>query len=460
MSRPVTFGAVTAALPTTAVSDAVAWVRGWQQRSKIPGVAFVVTDATSTAVVELSGVTDVVTRRPAAAEHRWQIGSISKAFTAMALLQLQSAGRLSLDDPLVKHLPWATEVRPDVTLHHLLTHTGGLPVGSEWSTDSRLETALLGLLGNPQPPGSGYHYSNSGYEALGDVVETVTGEPLESYLERAVLHPLGMVSAAASVKPQDRSHDVRGHRPPRDDVIWRADTEQVPDQWFPFCTADGAIVANAEDVAHYLRFLIRGQGDGVLTAEQFEQLSARHVQVDDDSWYGYGLRTRVGPMGTTVGHGGSMIGLYADVAVDRGLGIGTALMINGHGDVWEANHYLLDRLRAAITPALVAIETEVTYTAVLDDPAGPPQWEAMVGLYRAYNPWWPTAEVVRDGDALYLCDPVSGVRKLLTALEGTRFRVGLVHSPEVAAFDIPVEGAYQRLDVSGCGYARVRRRSR
>ena len=72
-----------------------------------------------------------------------------------------------------------------------MSHTAGLPGGSEWTPDSLLESASQGAVGAPQPPGSPYWYSNPGYELIGDVIESVTGQPLESVLQQRVLAPLG-----------------------------------------------------------------------------------------------------------------------------------------------------------------------------------------------------------------------------------------------------------------------------
>ena len=104
-----------------------------------------------------------------------------------------------------------------------------------------------------------YHYSNPGYELLGDVVETVTGQPLEHVPRADGAAPAGherVVRARSAATDRDR--DVRGHRPPRDDVLWRGESDQMPDAFFPTCTADGAIAATPEDMAVYLRFLLDG----------------------------------------------------------------------------------------------------------------------------------------------------------------------------------------------------------
>ena len=126
----------------------------------------------------------------------------------------------------------------------------------------------------PQPPGSPFWYSNPGYELLGDVIESVTGRPLESYLEEHVLRPMGMTHSAASVVTADHGVDVRGHRPPQDDALWRGQTEQTPDVLFPTCTADGAIAATPEDMGDYLRFLLNRGAEDVLGSDDFARLSA------------------------------------------------------------------------------------------------------------------------------------------------------------------------------------------
>jgi CubicO group peptidase (beta-lactamase class C family) len=427
------------------------WAFAWQRGRRVPGMALVVTDRTRTVLAEVSGLADRAGMRPATADQRWQIGSISKAFTSIAVLQLQKQGRLSVHDRVGDHLPWASHLHPDITLHHLMTHTAGLPNGSEWTPDSLLESAVQGQVGSPQPPGGRYHYSNPGYELLGDVVETVTGQVLETFLEQQVLHPLGMEASAGAIAGEDRDRDVRGHRPPRDDVLWRGQSEQVPDAFFPSCTADGAIVATPEDMAAYLRFLLAGEVDGVLDRASFETLSARHASAGQ-GWYGYGLRTDEIDGRVVLGHGGGMVGMYADVKVDRERGIGTCMLANGHSDVWEANAYVLALLCGG-EPA----EPRWPLPEPLDDPAGGQHLEQYVGLYRSYNPWVPTLRVLRANGELRLADPVSGTQDTLHPVTETRFGVDAADSPDVVEFGVEVAGRFQRLELSGSVYGRVRR---
>lgn len=427
------------------------WALDWQRQRRVPGMALVVTDRSRTLLAEVSGIADRGGMRPVTDDQRWQIGSISKAFTSIAVLQLQTQGRLSVQDAVLDHLPWASQLHPDLTLHHLMSHTGGLPNGSEWTPDSLLESAVQGTVGTPQPPGHRYHYSNPGYELLGDVVEIVTGQPLEEYLEQQVMRPLGMSASSGSILGEDRDRDVRGHRPPRDDVLWRGESEQVPDAFFPSCTADGAIVATPEDMAVYLRFLLAGAADGVVDAHGFALLSARHVAADG-GWYGYGLRTEETDGRVLLGHGGGMVGMYADVQVDRERGIGTCMLVNGHCDVWEANSYLLGVLSGVEVVAPPWPPSDPADEATDDARHAP-----FVGLYRSYNPWMPTVRVVGSSEGLRLVDPVTGEVTTLHPVSGTRYHVDHPDSPDVVDFAVDVDGRYQRLELSGCVYGRVRR---
>jgi CubicO group peptidase (beta-lactamase class C family) len=262
---------------------------------------------------------------------------------------------------------------------------------------------------------------------------------------------MGMTAASGSVVATDREHDVRGHRPPRDDVLWTGQSEQAPDAFFPTCTADGAIVATPEDMAVYLRFLLNSGSDGVLVAEDFARLCGRHVTTGD-GWYGYGLHTVENAGRVTLGHSGGMVGMFADVRVDHAAGIGTCILVNGHADVSAANAFVIASLCG-----LEQAEPQWPMRDLADDATTGEERDAFAGLYRSYNPWMPTVRVIRHDGLLYLADPVEGETSVLHHDGDNAFRVGHPQSPDVAEFDVNVNGAYQRLVISGCVYGRARR---
>ncbi|WP_256375909.1 serine hydrolase [Caulobacter sp. S45] len=139
---------------------------------------------------------------PNAPETKFRIGSITKQFTATAILQLQEAGKLSIDDPISKYYPDAPVAWSTITLRHLLTHMSGVPtytaISGFFDREARLPHTIDELikLTRDKPlmfkPGSKFFYDNSGYILLGYVVEKVSGQRYEDYLKKHIFSPLGM----------------------------------------------------------------------------------------------------------------------------------------------------------------------------------------------------------------------------------------------------------------------------
>ncbi len=152
-----------------------------------PGLALAVTDREHTLGVVVDGLANVDARIPVGPSHRFQVGSISKGFTAMALLQQREAGRLDLDAPVTDHLPWF-EVHSDfgpITVHHLLSHTAGIVCGMDSTGEAAHEVWKLRETHTGWAPGERFLYSNAGYKALGLVLEAVTGQALVGERARA-----------------------------------------------------------------------------------------------------------------------------------------------------------------------------------------------------------------------------------------------------------------------------------
>ena len=136
-------------------------------------------------------------------ETKFRIASVTKQFTAAAILQLRDQGRLSLEDPVSKHYPGAPSAWASITLHHLLTHTSGIPSYSNaplsqlysGSRIDRTPEALIALT-RDKPleflPGSKFEYDNTGYVLLGQIIENVSGQSYAAYLENRIFGPLGM----------------------------------------------------------------------------------------------------------------------------------------------------------------------------------------------------------------------------------------------------------------------------
>jgi CubicO group peptidase (beta-lactamase class C family) len=150
------------------------------------------------------GFANLEKKIPAAPDSRFRIASMTKSFTAMAVLKLRDAGKLSLSDPVEKYLPEFAETAPlttdapRITLRHLLTMTAGFPEDNPWGdrqlavTPDGLRAFLRQGYSAANAPGIGFEYSNFGYALLGQIVSRIAGEPFQRYITREILEPLGM----------------------------------------------------------------------------------------------------------------------------------------------------------------------------------------------------------------------------------------------------------------------------
>ncbi len=273
-------------------------------------------------------------------EARWDentvftVGSITKQFTAAAILTLEMEGRLSVDDRLGDHLPDAAGPLAEVTVHELLTHTGGLPGGLGDDFDPTTSADIVELSADavdPEDVGSTFEYSNPGYSLLGVVIEEITGDTYEQYLHDALFEPAGM--ADTGYRLADWSDDVvavgyRGDNP------WGRPDEQpwADDGPYWHLRANGGILSTGRDMMAWHEALL---GDEILDAEAKDKFYGRHVAegAEGGPWYyGYGWSNVALPDGATlITHNGGNGIFFADFLrfVDEDLTILVATNVAG-----------------------------------------------------------------------------------------------------------------------------------
>src|SRR5437868_4399682 len=189
--------AVPAVVSDSRKSRIDAQIQALLDRFHTPGASVEVVTGGKTIYAGAFGLRDVAHRLSAQLSTEYEIGSITKQFTAAAILQLQEAGKLDMDATLATYLPRAPHAS-EVTLRQLLAHTSGMPEyfnSCEGVSRSMSFDALIGLIaGKPLdfPPGSRWRYSNTGYILLGRVIEVVSGESYNHYVRTHLLDPAGM----------------------------------------------------------------------------------------------------------------------------------------------------------------------------------------------------------------------------------------------------------------------------
>lgn len=315
-----------------------------------PAVVVALTNRDETFHITAHGLAEVAAGLPARPDTLFEIGSISKAFTAIALLQLHEAGRLDLHAPVTRYLPWFQVSSPydAITVHHLLSHTAGIITGTDFSTEGRYEVWALRETEATAPPGTYFHYSNVGYKALGLVLEALLDRPYGQIIQERVLDPLGMKDTEAVITHDTRRRLAVGYEPWYDDRPFHPSRRLAPATWLETATADGSIASNAADMAAYLRCLLN-RGRGLLSEEGFSLLTGRVIMPSDEehgTYYGYGLNIGESEGHTVVHHTGGMVGYHSAVLADMDDGLGVALLSSGPGEPAATTRFALQLLRA------------------------------------------------------------------------------------------------------------------
>ncbi len=231
--------------------------------SHAAGAAIAVTDRHETLGVVVRGFADVASGAPVRPETRFMIGSISKSFAAIVVLQEVEAGRLDLHVSVNELLPWLELPEPfgPITLHHLLTHTSGLAAGTEDAPTGLGVATLLRSVPPTFPPGEHFWYSNDAYKLVGLVLERVTSTPAHELIRQRVLEPLGMTSSVAAITEDIRTDLATGYEPVFTDRPAQLRHPLVPAIFTVSSTVDGSIVSNVIDMAAHARLLLnRGRG--------------------------------------------------------------------------------------------------------------------------------------------------------------------------------------------------------
>jgi len=282
------------------------------------------------------GLRDIARRIPVDRRTRFEIGSISKQFTAVALLQLVERGNVKLDDPIARYLPATPQDWRTITIRHLLAHTSGL---WDWEEDPAFafdreysaEEFIEYIAGHPMKaaPGAHFSYTNSGYPLLGMIVRRAANRSFESYVEANILEPAGMRDT--SFVSERRATDALGYQ--WKDGGWTRGVPSRPRILIP----NGGVVSTAADMLKWDTAIAGGR---LLARASLDTMWAA-VHPDDGStspyglgwfvqqWWGHDVRHHIGE--TAAGFSS----VYARFP-DDGLVIIVLANVSRVGDIYEA----------------------------------------------------------------------------------------------------------------------------
>lgn len=376
------------------------------QETKTPGAAIAIVSRDKAEWVDGIGLADVAAHQPVTAETLFRIGSTSKSFVALAALQLQEEGKLKLTDTVNQWLPdvafsnpW--EATDPVRLMHLMEHTTGFDDIHlrEYALDDPTPMSLKEALAFGAssrvcrwPPGARMSYCNSGPAVLAAVIEKVTGERFEDYVQAHLFNPLHMDTASYFYTPAVRQHLTK---------LYHADGVTPYPYWHIAYRPAGAINASAKDMANYVRFYLqRGSFDGkpLLPSTAIERMETPETlpSAQLGRMLGYGLYICDSCEGAFVfhGHSGAVLGGLTDMGYLPAHGRGYAIMINsGKGRALSrisrlVRQYLIRGLTPPALPseAMVPADVQRHYQGYYQEIS--PRVQMAYGVERLLNVGW------------------------------------------------------------------------
>lgn len=399
------------------------WLEAQRAYQQVPGLSAAVVHGDELLWSGAFGVADREAGTPATPETVYSICSISKLFTALAVMRLRDEGRLALADPVGKRLPWFTIAQaypegPPVTVWGLLTHSSGLPRESdfpywsapEFSFPTRDEVrARLSEQETLYPAAAHYQYSNLGLSLAGEIVAEASGRPYAEYVEAEILGPLGLADTRPDMpEPAEEPRLATGYG-----ALTREGTrERLPPFRARGIAPAAGYASTALDLARFASWQLRvleSGGDAVLDADTLREMQRVHwLEPDWETARGLGFGVYRVDGTTFTGHSGSCPGYRSTVWIEPEARFGAAALANASG---LGTELYVRRAHQILAPALAEAEEEAEAGAAEDEPSATTAPEAPAGDLERFTgtysvqPWGGEVAVLpwKDGLAmLYL----------------------------------------------------------
>ena len=336
-----------------------------------------------------TGVLNLRTQQPATPDSLFQIGSITKVWTATLVMQLVDEGLLDLDEPIAQHLPdfrvADEEVSRSVTARQLLAHTSGIDGDLFLDTgrgDDNLERYVeaMAKLTQVHPLGATMSYCNSGYSLLGRLVEVLREKTWDEVLRERLFVPLGLDSAGTLPEEALLHGAATGHV-----VLPDAEAPVVTPQWgiFRSCGPAGLIHMTARDLLTFVQAHLDGgvtkDGTRILSADSVEAMQQPQVQIPDPytlgSHWGLGWILMTWDGRRVFGHDGATLGQGAFQRTLPDAGLSVALLTNGGAHPRDLFEALFDEIFSELAGVHVPQRPEPRADTDISSP------ERFVGVY-------------------------------------------------------------------------------
>jgi len=430
------------------------WIKAQMEYRSLPGMAAGIVYDQELIYSKGFGYSNLETKKPVSPETIFRIASITKAFTAAAIMQLRDEGRLQLDDPVEKYLKWFKikhrfPEAPPITIRHLLTHTSGLPRESSFPywTDHKFPTREQMIKALPEQETiyaaeSKYKYSNLALALAGEIVSEVSGITYEEYITKNILEPLEMNSTIVSIQEDEEDLAVPY-------------SQRLPDgsrKIQPFTNSRGITPAanmssNVVDLAQYISLQFRSgkrEGSQILNGSSLREMHRVHwLNPSWKSGRGIGFGVWKQDNYTAVGHGGWVAGNRTQIIFIPEETFGVIVLTNS--DDGEPGFFARKILKM-ILPALKKIISPAPKLRKAD-----PAWKKYTGLYE--DSGYYRTEVLVIGESLFLNgysvppedDPESSIKELYPEGPDTFRLSGKNGNGEIVRFEMDKNGKVKRL---------------
>lgn len=432
-----------------------AWLEARMAYDGQPGVSVAIVYDQDLVYAKGFGYANVATEKPMQAGSIYRIASHSKLFTSIALMRLQEAGKLDLDDPIVKHLPWfdikdTHEGDRPITIRQLITHTSGLSreIGSAYWQNFDFPTIdevkeRVAELETIFPTENRWKYSNFALTLAGEIVATVSGQSFANYVQENIITPLGMTQTSVELPAEHEAALATGYG------------RRMPDGTravMPFVDARGMAAATGvsstvTDMAKFISWQFRlraGNETEILNANTLREMQrVQWVLPDWDGGWGLGFGINRYKGRDLIGHGGGYPGYITNTRIDADEKIGVVAFTNAlGGPAYTVLARAFDWIAPAITKAVKGTEGK----------EGDPAWRKLEGSYRAQ---WGDSHVLTLEGKLVLIDPTAsnpkeGLMTLEPAEDGTFILTsenGGRAVGEQVMFELDADGIAQRIRV-------------
>jgi CubicO group peptidase (beta-lactamase class C family) len=386
-----------------------------------PGLSVAITDRTKTLRIITLGYANRETQAPVTAQTRFAIGSITKSMTALALLELHDSGRLDLDAPVRRYLPWFAikSLGGPILMRELLSHTGGIPDDYAAEPGYVYDVWALRTAKTLFAPGASWSYSNDGYATAGAVLARLDGRSWADALQARVLQPVGMMASSPVFTPDRMTDTAVGYQFRDNDRPASLAPPLVASPPFDFVDPAGSVLSTPEDMARYIRFYLNGgktaEGSRLISPATFAAMTSPDTLSNGKpagspgteleeapafyKQYGYGLSTFGDGGEHLIGHTGGISGYTACMQANltRGYGvIAFANLVEAPLHPCAIVLYAMKVLRAQ------SLGEPLPPAPAAPDPAHVARAAEYEGTYSAAGT--PSLRVAARGDRLYLQD--------------------------------------------------------